>query len=55
MNKVDINEKTFKEEKENYSIDHIFIDNSFKLIKKEVVKTLGISDHYPIVVEIGEV
>ena len=55
MNRVDISEKTFKEEKENYSIDHIFIDSSFKLIKKEVIKTLDISDHYPVMIEIGEV
>lgn len=54
MNRVDISERTFKEEKENYSIDHIFIDNSFKIIKKEVIKTLDISDHYPVMVEIGE-
>lgn len=55
MNRIKINERTFKEEKENYSIDHIFVDNGFKVIKKEVVKTLNISDHYPVMVEIGEI
>ena len=52
MRRVDIKEKTFKEEKDNHSIDHIFVDNGFKIIKKEVIKTLDISDHYPVIIEI---
>ena len=53
LTRIPISENTLKDSKRN--IDHIFIDNSFKLIKKEVVKTLEISDHYPIVIEVGEV
>ena len=55
LKRVPISEKTLKDGKDNNAIDHIFIDNSFKLIKKEVIKTLSISDHYPVMIEIGEI
>lgn len=52
LNEVKINERTFKTEKDNEAIDHIFIDSSFKIKTCEVVKTLAISDHYPVMIEV---
>ena len=49
---VEINERTFKTEKDNMAIDHVFIDSSFKIKTCEVVKTLAISDHYPVMIEV---
>lgn len=48
--RVEFNDKTLKKSKYKREIDHIFLSNSFKLIKKEVIKTLEISDHFPVLV-----
>lgn len=52
MNRVVIDERTFKTDKDNKAIDHIFISNDFKLINTFIIKDLIISDHYPIIIEI---
>ena len=54
INRVDINERTFKAEKDNRAIDHVFISNDFKVVNSFVIKDLLISDHYPVIVEIKE-
>ncbi len=51
---VEFNEKTWKNARSNKAIDHIFLDKRYKVIKKEVVKTLNMSDHYPVMVEINK-
>ena len=48
--KIELNEKTLKKSKYHREIDHIFLSNEIKLIKKEVIKDLKISDHYPVLV-----
>ena len=50
--RVSLNEKTLKQSRYSREIDHIFISECFNLIKKQVVKNLDISDHYPVIVEI---
>lgn len=52
LNIISVNEKTYKLSNDNKEIDHVFISNDFKLNKKEVVKTLNISDHFPILIDI---
>lgn len=52
IKRISLNEKTFKESSYSREIDHIFISNNFKLISKEVIKDLDISDHYPVIVDI---
>lgn len=54
LSRVEINERTFKTEKEDKAIDHIFISNNYKVVNTFVIKNLLISDHYPIIVEIRE-
>lgn len=54
INKVEINERTYKTEKDNKAIDHIFISNELKIVNTFVIKNLLISDHYPVIVEIKE-
>ena len=49
---IDINDNTFKTSKDKESIDHIFISNSFNVIKKTVYKKLSISDHYPVIINV---
>ena len=52
MNLIIFNEDTFKNNNIG-EIDHIFIDNKFKLNKKKIIKDLEISDHYPIMIDIS--
>ncbi len=47
---VDIKSKTVKTS--NETIDYIFVSDEFTIKKKEVIKNLDISDHYPIMIEI---
>ncbi len=54
LSRVEINERTFKTEKDNKAIDHIFISKEFKVVNTFVIKDLLISDHYPVIVEIRE-
>ncbi len=54
INRVDIRERTFKTEKDDMAIDHIFVSNDFKVVNTFVIKDLLISDHYPVIVEIRE-
>jgi len=50
--RVQANEKTLKFSLYNKAIDHIFISKDFKLLDVEVIKTLDISDHYPILIKL---
>ena len=50
--RVHLDEKTFKESKYKREIDHIFISKDFKLLNKEVVKDLEISDHFPVLIDV---
>lgn len=52
INRIILNEKTLKQSKYSREIDHIFYSKEFKLVKKEVIKDLKISDHYPVLVEL---
>ena len=52
MRRVPLNEKTLKLSRYSREIDHIFISEGFVLKKKEVIKDLSISDHYPVMIEI---
>ena len=54
MKRVPILENTFKTHKDKKAIDHIFISNDFTIKKFEVYKKLNISDHYPIILEVGD-
>ena len=54
INRVDIRERTFKTEKDDMAIDHIFISKDYKVVNTFVIKDLLISDHYPVIVEIRE-
>ena len=38
--------------KSNKAIDHIFIGDEFEINSFEVIKTISISDHYPILVNL---
>lgn len=52
INRVPVHEKTFKESKYKRAIDHIFINEEFKVLEYMVIKDLSISDHYPVLVKI---
>ena len=52
IERIPLDEKTLKQSLYNRAIDHIFISKEFQIIDKEVVKTLEISDHYPLLVRI---
>ena len=52
IERIPLDEKTLKQSLYNRAIDHIFISKEFQIIDKEVVKTLEISDHYPLLVKI---
>lgn len=52
IKRINFNEKTYKNSKDNKEIGHIFISNDFKLINKKVIKNLQVSDHYPLLAEI---
>ena len=49
---VDVFDKTLKISKYHRAIDHIFISDCFKLISKERITDLNISDHYPVLIEV---
>ena len=52
ITRVELLEKTLKSSKTNLEIDHFFISKEFKLKNKEVVKSLDISDHYPVIIDL---
>ena len=52
INRVEFNDRTFKESRYHREIDHIFISNKFFLVNHKIIKDLKISDHYPILVDI---
>ena len=49
---VDVEDKTLKISKYHRAIDHIFISNNFKLISKDRITDLDISDHYPVIIKV---
>ena len=49
---VNIHEKTFKASKYHRAIDHIFVSNDFKVLHKELITDIPISDHYPVLVQL---
>ena len=49
---IDIADKTLKISKYHRAIDHIFISEEFKLISKDRITDLEISDHYPVLIQI---
>lgn len=49
---IDIADKTLKMSKYHRAIDHIFISEEFKLISKDRITDLEISDHYPVLIQI---
>lgn len=49
---IDIADKTLKISKYHRAIDHIFISKDFKLISKNRITDLEISDHYPVLIQI---
>lgn len=52
MVRVPLNEKTLKLSRYSREIDHIFLSEGFIIKKKEVIKNLSISDHYPVMIEV---
>ena len=50
--RIPLDEKTLKQSMYNRAIDHIFISKEFKIVDKEVIKTLDISDHYPLLIKL---
>ena len=50
--RIALDEKTLKQSMYNRAIDHIFISKEFKIVDKEVIKTLDISDHYPLLIKL---
>ena len=52
IKRIEFEGNTFKFSKDLGAIDHMFMSSDFKVLRKEVIKTLDISDHYPIMVEI---
>ena len=52
MTRISLNEKTLKQSRYSREIDHIFISDGLKLKKKQVIKNLNISDHYPVMVDL---
>lgn len=52
MKHVDIHEKTFKASQYHRAIDHIFVSKKFKVIHKELITNIPISDHYPVLVQL---
>lgn len=49
---IDIADKTLKISKYHRAIDHIFISKEFKLISKDRITDLEISDHYPVLIQV---
>ena len=52
IKRVPLNEKTLKLSRYSREIDHIFLSEGFTIKKKEVIKNLSISDHYPVMIEV---
>ena len=52
IKRVPLNEKTLKLSRYSREIDHIFLSEGFIIKKKEVIKNLSISDHYPVMIEL---
>jgi len=55
IERVDINESTFKKAKSNYAIDHIFVSSCFRVVDFFIEKDnsyVDFSDHYPIIVKL---
>ena len=52
IKRVPLNEKTLKLSRYSREIDHIFLSEGFTIKKKEVIKNLSISDHYPVMIEL---
>lgn len=50
--RVPINDKTLKTSKYHRAIDHIFLSNNFKVIKKEIITKVKTSDHYPVLISL---
>lgn len=49
---IPVKEKTLKNSKSKYAIDHIFISKEFNVVEQKVIKDLAISDHYPVLIKI---
>lgn len=49
---IDISDKTLKVSKYHRAIDHIFISDCFKLISKDRITDIDISDHYPVIIKV---
>lgn len=54
LKRVNVHEKTLKQSRYNRSIDHIFIPKDYNVESVEVVKSLDISDHYPVLLKISK-
>ena len=55
MQRVEINQRTFKKSKHNEPIDHIFIPNSWIIKDKKIIDQKYLdnySDHYPIIITV---
>ena len=49
---IDVHDKTLKASQYHRAIDHIFLSSDFRVIKKERIVNIPISDHYPVFLEI---
>ena len=52
IERININNKTYKNAKNNLAIDHIFKTKDINIISSKTVLNLEISDHYPLLIEI---
>lgn len=55
LKRIEINEKTFKNSKNNNAIDHIFIPSDWQVTEYKIINDdylEGYSDHYPVLVSI---
>ena len=52
INRVNIKTNTYKDSNDGKAIDHVFYSEEFNLKRKRVVKSVKLSDHYPIIVEL---
>ncbi len=50
--RVELKEKTLKSSKYKREIDHIFLSKEIRLLEKEVIKDIGVSDHYPVLISV---
>lgn len=49
---IETDDKTLKRSKYHRAIDHIFVSKEFKVLSKNIIKDIPISDHYPVLVDI---